>query len=519
MQTVMDAYAALGLTLRRKTASEMCGPCPVCGGRDRYTVFVDQGEGRGTWYCRKCERGGDLIEFYRHVEGMGYHDACKAADMPNPTRSAAPRQGRRKPQGLTAAPCTAADRASGEVLCRDAWRIKAGEFMERCAAHLTPDSPAGRWLAARGLPQESWRSYGLGYNPGENGKPCSMRARKAWGLADGAPRNGGQARRALWLPRGIVIPHLSGRQTDRLRIRRNNEDLTGSLAGMKYYVVPGSEMTPLLLPCRGGVLPPDACGVVVEAELDAMAVHHAAGDLALCLASMTAKIRHLPQAVMDALRRCAVILVALDYGDASGAGAEGWNIWRETFPQARRWPVPAGKDPGEAFARGVDLRAWVASGLPPALADMATRRKETAMTAGMDSAPAEADAPDTETPAAAPADLPSLPPRTLADVTAALLSTDMERSERLELLQEFYPLHRLYDPWDASIRFCLEGHGLRLHPRGDDFALSGWERWPGKRLALLMRFLRLNDTLLNNLAHNTVPSREEWRSHADTGRS
>ena len=45
-----------------------------------------------------------------------------------------------------------------------------------------------------------------------------------------------------------------------------------------------------------------------------------------------------------------MILVALDFGDGDLAGAKGWPWWQGQFSQARRWPVPAGKDPGEAFA-------------------------------------------------------------------------------------------------------------------------------------------------------------------------
>jgi hypothetical protein len=43
------------------------------------------------------------------------------------------------------------------------------------------------------------------------------------------------------------------------------------------------------------------------------------------------------------------ILVALDHDEA---GAKAWPWWETTYQQARLWPVPKGKDPGEAFAQG-----------------------------------------------------------------------------------------------------------------------------------------------------------------------
>ena len=46
-----------------------------------------------------------------------------------------------------------------------------------------------------------------------------------------------------------------------------------ALLGLEVFIINRgrSDMTPLLLPCRGGVLPPDTCAVVVEAELGTLA--------------------------------------------------------------------------------------------------------------------------------------------------------------------------------------------------------------------------------------------------------
>ena len=39
-------------------------------------------------------------------------------------------------------------------------------------------------------------------------------------------------------------------------------------------------------------------------------------------------------------------------------------FWKRTYPNAKRWPVPIGKDPTEAAQEGLNLRAWVMAGLP-----------------------------------------------------------------------------------------------------------------------------------------------------------
>ena len=111
-------------------------------------------------------------------------------------------------------------------------------------------------------------------------------------------------------------------------------------------------------PARGGVV------VVQETELDSYMHHAVAGDLTSCLASMTSNIRNMSTAVFERLKNASCILVALD---CDKAGAEGWPRWRATFPRAKRWPVPMGKDAGEAFGAGLDLRLWVQAGIPEGL--------------------------------------------------------------------------------------------------------------------------------------------------------
>lgn len=53
--------------LTRKTAKELAGPCPWCGGEDRFVVFKDS----GRYLCRECSpKGGDVIDFHRRMEGL-----------------------------------------------------------------------------------------------------------------------------------------------------------------------------------------------------------------------------------------------------------------------------------------------------------------------------------------------------------------------------------------------------------------------------------------------------------------
>jgi phage/plasmid primase-like uncharacterized protein len=89
--SIADAVARLGLELRRQ-GRELVGPCPRCGGRDRFAINL----GKQVWNCRRCSRGGgDAIGLVRHVRGCTFRDAiafldCSAAPAP---RAFAPRSG------------------------------------------------------------------------------------------------------------------------------------------------------------------------------------------------------------------------------------------------------------------------------------------------------------------------------------------------------------------------------------------------------------------------------------------
>lgn len=66
----------LGAKLRRVTAHEYVGPCPKCGGRDRFAINTS----RGLFNCRGCEVGGDQIELARHILGVGFREAAEFVD-------------------------------------------------------------------------------------------------------------------------------------------------------------------------------------------------------------------------------------------------------------------------------------------------------------------------------------------------------------------------------------------------------------------------------------------------------
>jgi hypothetical protein len=317
---------------------EWQGPCPLCGGTDRFHVWPEQQEGKGSYWCRGCGVSGDNIQFLIDVEGMTYRDACSRLNIA-PDLHFKPHLDRPRPPADTWRP-------TESIPPSDLWQDKAIRFISWASENLSRDENQLSWLASRGITSQAVQEYRIGWNTGENGKDL-YRPRKSWGLPevmkdDGRPK-------MLWIPRGLVIPYLIDGIVHRIRIRRPEGE-------PRYYVLPGSSMVTMLLGATRRAF------VIVESELDAIAVMASGSPAgAVALGSVSAK----PDAAsFAALSRALQILNALDC-DAAGARAMAW--WSDHFQRCDRWPVPQGKDPGDAVRMGTDLKKWIGAGLPPAL--------------------------------------------------------------------------------------------------------------------------------------------------------
>lgn len=100
--------------------------------------------------------------------------------------------------------------------------------------------------------------------------------------------------------------------------------------------------------------------VVVESELDGMLLNQEAGNLVNVAAIGSVSIKP-DVALHEKLLNCRLILVSLDADKAGIRTSYKW--WLRYYDQARRWPVPVGKDPSEAYEQGLDIRVWIQAGL------------------------------------------------------------------------------------------------------------------------------------------------------------
>lgn len=361
--TLLD-LAQKHVTLKRRTAKQWNGPCPKCGGTDRFCIWVDE----ARFWCSGCDIKGGVVDFLRIVADMKCPEAHAAAGV-ECTSTSCPaldkcRKGRgntpQRPANATPQPQRREDtgfRPAEAVTPQDLWRQRAEKLVAWAHEQLLGSPQRLDYLAGRGLPLPAVQRFRLGLIPED-----LYRSRESWGLPTELREDDGKPKK-LKIPAGIVIPFMDADGVHRIRIRRWEGE-------PRYYWLPGSGNDVVI------INPEARAFAAIETDLDALMVVHQCGDLigAIPLGTNQAK----PKAsAIEILRGALCILCA---HDADRGGAIGWPWWRENFRDtAERWPVPVehGKDPGEAYQNGLDIRQWIIKGLPPGLRPVVNKPVDT----------------------------------------------------------------------------------------------------------------------------------------------
>jgi DNA primase len=71
-----------GIKLRR-SGGECIGPCPKCGGDDRFAINTK----KAVWNCRGCGVGGDVIQLVEHLDDVDFNTACTRLTGQPPPRA------------------------------------------------------------------------------------------------------------------------------------------------------------------------------------------------------------------------------------------------------------------------------------------------------------------------------------------------------------------------------------------------------------------------------------------------
>ena len=210
---VADLVLGDGIELKRVAATnggEYCGPCPFCGGGDRFRAWPDHPDGKGgRYWCRGCGRSGDAIQYLRDYRNMGFIEAAQFVGKeinsftPSLTnmRKTRPNWSPRE----TSPPAYL-------------WQARAKRLVDDCErGAVSPHTFAQKmlgWLKEyRGLSEETIKENRLGLVPIDR-----WEGHEQWGLApdlkeDGTPKK-------IWLPRGLTIPLCLNGNILRIRVRR-----------------------------------------------------------------------------------------------------------------------------------------------------------------------------------------------------------------------------------------------------------------------------------------------------------
>lgn len=335
--TAYDLLSLVSTPLRKVAATrggEYHGPCPQCGGKDRFVVQPCGGDdGRGLWMCRACHpKWGDVVAFVEWRDGVGFREACDRLgyaliapaidpDLPMPE------------------PCEPPSRAWQE-------RGKAIWMAAYHALWQSQGDKARAWLRARGLSNETIEWAALGYIAADTWEAPSI-----WGLP---PEH-----KKVYLPRGIVIPWPDKEDLWKLNIRR---PLTKAQAGESKYIQPAGAGNGLF---NADTIMPGMPIVLVEGEFDALIVQQEAGDLVSAVATgSTAGARRARWLARFAVAPLVLVAFDNDGAEKGEAAARYWLDVLEGF--SVRWR-PLLKDPSEMIQQGLDVRAWVEHGLTTAL--------------------------------------------------------------------------------------------------------------------------------------------------------
>lgn len=340
----IDLLELLGRDTRlRKVAStaggEWAGPCPFCGGRDRFRVQPVL----GVWWCRQCggQRWADAIDYLVRRDGVSFVEACRQLGASRSELDAGMLRAKRAER---VAKRLGLQRGNDVRLADDreaspAWRAAALAFVAHSEAAIwsAMGDRARAYLHQRGLRDDALRTWRLGFQPHYG----LYAAAEDWGL-DG---------QRLYLPRGIVLPWLVEESVGHLQVRTSSHD-----PQQRYLSVRGGH------PCLFGAktVVPNAPAILLEGVLDTLLVWQEAGDL-LGTASL-GSCRKLPsrRAVL-VLERAQPLFEAYDADVEGEAGVQRLHqaLSLSTTQPLLRLRPPVGKDPTSFAQRGGSVRAWI----------------------------------------------------------------------------------------------------------------------------------------------------------------
>jgi putative DNA primase/helicase len=211
--------ARRGIKLKRAGA-ELLGPCPVCGGTDRFALHTK----KQVWNCRGCGTGGDIIALVQHLDGGDFKTAIETL-----TGGAATPAPRAKPTSVT--------RDDGSA---DKQRESKAGWLWSQRKPISEGTPPAFYLCKRGYTGPIPAT--LGYLPARDPYPAAMIS--AFGMAD-EPEPG-----ILAAPKqvnGVHLTRLTGDGDKQPNAAGNSKIMLGTCKGAPITISPPNDLLGMAL--------------------------------------------------------------------------------------------------------------------------------------------------------------------------------------------------------------------------------------------------------------------------------
>lgn len=300
---------------------EYAGPCPFCGGSDRFRVQPAQ----NIWLCRNCTNGvwRDLVDFIAQRDNVTLVEAARQLGgqaLPGFTGGCKTEKPKKAQGGFTA----------GYRPPGGQWQAGAAEAVEICQVNLygAQGAKALDYLHRRGLRDDTIKRFELGYSQGAE-------------IA------------GLWVPHGITIPAKINGVIWYVKIRTNKRN-------PKYTLVKGSKPAALY---NGDDLIGKRVGLIVEGEFNCMVAWQEAHDIDdVCgIASMGAAGNRPDLASWGPYFIALDLILALYDNDQAGEGG-AFTLHQTLGDRVKFAAIPEGVgDLNDWHLAGGDVFGWLAN--------------------------------------------------------------------------------------------------------------------------------------------------------------
>lgn len=333
MNTALPFLSAM----KQISPTEYAGPCPFCGGTDRFKFWTDNERGSGQggrFWCRQCLKSGDGVQLVRELEGVGYREALEMLGIETGASSFA----KRTPYRKCTPNCTQPVEPDAGVDATK-WRKVAADFLTHCQRDLMPGAvpSAGaieNLITKRHISPATAIALGLAYYNDNKYVPA-----EAWGI-DASTTNSGKIR----VPGpGVVIASKRQAQVFGLYVHFDKPEQYQNGSPCKGRVVRGSAKD---APFIAGL--PGVPIFIVESALDA-ALLWQEGRGRISAIGMNGGRKPVDEDCMQFIRQAPFLVLCGDR-DSNKAGDSAMHAWRSLFsfavPCKEQYAVDA-KDVGE----------------------------------------------------------------------------------------------------------------------------------------------------------------------------